>query len=195
MVVRDSQKQESSASVTVNVEEPGIRAVINADPEEGTAPLTVDFDGSASSAFTGNIVSYEWDFGDGSPSTITSARISHKYNDVGTYAVRLKVVTNENESAEAEKNIYVREIPLRACFTPSRRSGTAPLAVTFDSKCSTGAVSTYNWDFGDGDTSESRKPAHTFEHPGTYNVTLEVSDDKNNVSSFSDVIVAEGTLE
>jgi PKD repeat protein len=94
-----------------------------------------------------------------------------------------------------EKVIYVREIPLRACFEPSRRSGEAPLAVTFDSKCSTGTVSTYSWDFGDGSDSDSRKPTHTFENPGTYSVTLEVSDDKKNVASFSDVIVAEGALE
>ena len=182
-------------TVAVEVEEPGVRAVIYADPEEGTAPLTVEFDGSESSTFTGNIVSYEWDFGDGSPPTITGATVSHKYNEVGTYTVSLKVVTNENESAEIEKQIFVREIPLRACFTPSRRSGTAPLTVTFDSKCSTGAVSKYSWDFGDGETSESRKPTHTFEYSGTFNVTLEVTDDKNNVNSFSDVIVAEGEVE
>jgi len=195
LVVRDSDGQESSSNVTVEVSEPGVRAMITAVPEEGTAPLTVDFDGSSSSAFEGNIVSYEWDFGDGSAPTITSARVSHKYNDVGTYAVHLKVTTNQNESAETIKNIYVREIPLRACFTPSRRNGDAPLSVTFDSKCSTGAVSTFRWDFGDGEESDARKPSHTFENPGTYNVTLEVSDDKNNVSDFSDVIVVEGTLE
>ena len=195
LVVRDVQEQESSALLTVTVEEPGVRAIISADPEEGTAPLTVNFDGSSSSAFTGNIVSYEWDFGDGSPSTITSAKISHKYDQVGTYAVKLIVTTNENEVAEMEKQIYVREIPLRACFSPSRRSGEPPLAVTFDAKCSTGAVATYRWDFGDGEDSDSRKPSHTFENPGTYNVTLEVSDDKNNVSDFGDVIVVEGTLE
>jgi len=91
--------------------------------------------------------------------------------------------------------IYVREIPLRACFAPSRYTGTAPLAVTFDSKCSTGAVALYSWDFGDGKTTDTRKPTHTFENPGTYNVTLEVSDDKNNVNTFSDVIVVEGELQ
>ncbi len=195
LVVRDSEGQENSATVKVEVAEPGVRAQITAAPEEGTAPLTVDFDGSSSSAFEGNIVSYEWDFGDGTPPSVTSARVSHKYSKVGTYEVTLKVTTNQNETAETTKNIYVREIPLRACFTPSRRSGEAPLAVTFDAKCSTGAVSTFHWDFGDGEESGARKPSHTFENPGTYNVTLEVSDDKNNVSEFSDVIVVEGTLE
>jgi PKD repeat protein len=194
LTVTDSQNQSANAVITVTVEQPGVAAVINADPEEGTAPLVVQFDGSSSSTFEGNIVSYEWDFGDASPKTITGATISHKYNDVGNYVVKLKVLTNKNESAETSLTIYVREIPLRACFTPSRYNGEAPLAVTFDPKCSTGAVFKFSWDFGDGETSDSRKPTHTFEFPGNYTVTLEVADEKNNVSAYSEVIVAQGEL-
>ncbi len=195
LTVADSEGQKHNTTLSVTVAEPGVKAAISADPGEGTAPLTVNFDGSASSTYKGNIVSYEWDFGDGSPKSVTSARISHKYNTVGTYEVTLKVTTSENESSESTQTIYVREVPLRACFEASRKEGKAPLAVTFDSKCSSGAVSQYSWDFGDGNTSDSRKPTHTFENPGTYNVTLEVTDDKNNVHTYSDVIVAQGELQ
>ena len=195
LTVTDSQKQKNTATVSVEVLEPGVRAVITATPEEGTAPLIVNFDGSPSSSFNGNIVSYEWDFGDKSPKSITGAQISHKYKEVGNYIVVLKVTTNLNETGETKKTIYVREIPLRACFSPSRRSGDAPLAVTFDAKCSTGSVSKFSWDFSDGGTSDDRKPTHTFDNPGTYNVTLEVADDKSNVNSFSDVIVVTGQIQ
>ncbi len=194
LVTRDSTKLESTATTTVKVSEPGVSAIIKATPEEGTAPLVVQFDGSGSSTFRGSIVSYEWNFGDKSPSTITGAQISHKYTNVGTYPVKLKVVTNQNENGTADLLVYVREIPLKACFTPSRRSGPAPATVTFDSKCSTGPVAKFTWDFGDGETSDARKPNHTFQNPGSYNVTLEVADDKNNVSTYSDVIVAEGQV-
>lgn len=193
--VSDSENQSNTATITVVVQEPGVKAVITAVPEDGTAPLVVQFDGSASSTFEGNIVSYEWGFGDDSPKTITGATISHKYNEVGNYTVTLKVVTNKGESAETSKIIYVREIPLKACFTPSRYKGSAPLTVTFDSMCSTGAVSEFSWDFGDGEASDSRKPTHTFEFPGTYTVILEVADDKSNVSIYNEVIVAEGEIE
>ncbi len=195
LAIKDTEDQSSLATLTVVVNEPGVQAVFTADPEEGTAPLTVQFDGSSSSTYEGNIVSYEWDFGDGSPRTITGASVSHKYNEVGTYIVSLKVLTNQNESAGTTKQIYVREIPLRACFTPSRKSGEAPLTVTFDAKCSTGAVSAYSWSFGDGEDSDVRKPNHTYEFPGNYTVTLEVSDEKNNVDTYQDVIVAEGELQ
>jgi len=193
--VEDSEGQDGSSSMQVIIQEPGVMAVIIATPEEGTAPLVVQFDGSSSSSYEGDIVSYEWDFGDGSPKTITGAIVSHKYNSVGTYDVKLKILTNNNESASVSHLIYVREIPLRACFAPSRTSGLAPLTVSFDSKCSTGAVSTYDWAFGDGEDSTSRGPTHTFEFPGVYTVILEVTDDKSNVSTIQELIVVEGELK
>ncbi len=193
--VADSEDQKGTTSLTVIVEEPGVMAVITATPDEGTAPLTVQFDGSSSSAYQGNIVSYEWDFGDGSPKTITGAIVSHKYGTVGSYEAKLKVLTNSSESGTVIKLIHVREIPLKACFTPSRTSGLAPLTVAFDSKCSTGGVSTYNWQYGDGEESTSKSPTHTFESPGAYTVTLEVADSKNNVNTYQEVIVAEGDVQ
>lgn len=193
--VEDATSQTGESTLDVVVEEPEISAVIEATPQEGTAPLTVQFDGSSSSTFEGTIVSYEWDFGDGSPKTITGAIVSHKYNDVGTYDAKLKVLTSNNESASALLPIYVREVPLKACFTPSRTSGLAPLTVAFDSKCSTGAVTRYSWAFGDGTESASRNPTHTFDFAGEYTVTLEVTDDKNNVSTVEATITAEGALE
>lgn len=165
LTVADSEDQKNTVSLQVVVQEPGVIAVITVTPEEGTAPLIVQFDGSSSSSYQGNIVSYEWDFGDGSPKTITGAIVSHKYTAVGSYDAKLKVLTNKNEFASTSKLIYVREVPLRACFTPSRSSGLAPLTVAFDSKCSTGAVSAYSWQFGDGTDSASKGPSHTLNFP------------------------------
>jgi PKD repeat protein len=195
LTVIDSEDQKSTVSLQIIVQEPGVLAVITATPAEGTAPLIVQFDGSSSSAYQGNIVSYEWDFGDGSLKTITGAIVSHKYAVVGSYEAKLKVLTNKNESASTSKLIYVREVPLKACFAPSRSNGLAPLTVAFDAKCSTGAVSTYSWQFGDGNNSTSKGPSHTFEFPGSYTVSLEVSDSKNNVSTYQEIIVVEGELK
>lgn len=195
LTVTDSNGQKGTATLEVDVTEPGVQAVITATPEEGTVPLIVQFDGSSSSAYQGNIVSYEWDFGDGSPKTITSAIVSHKYTAVGSYDVKLKVLTNTNATAATTKQIFVREVPLKACFTPSRSSGMAPLTVAFDTKCSTGAVNSYQWQFGDGAESTSKSPSHTFDNPGNYTVTLEISDSKSNVSDNQQVIAVEGELK
>ncbi|QQR84011.1 PKD domain-containing protein [Candidatus Peregrinibacteria bacterium] len=194
LTVLDADGNESTASVPVTIEAPGVVAVITALPTEGTAPLNVSFDASTSSTFEGDIVSYEWDFGDGTPKSITGATITHRFAAVGTYLVTLRVTTSQNKTATATQSIYVREVPLRACIEPSRTQGPAPLTVTFDAKCSTGAIAVYDWNFGDGDVAQNRKVAHTFDRPGTYQVTLQITDDKNNINEVSEVIVVEGQL-
>ena len=63
----------------------------------------------------------------------------------------------------------------QAGFTPSVRSGPAPLTVAFaDTSTLTGGVS-WAWDFGDGATSGEPSPSHTFGQPGRYAVSLTVT--------------------
>ena len=69
-------------------------AVFTADPVLGEAPLVVNFDATMSydPDANGSIVSYEWDYGDGTGSGVTT---SHTYNTPGTYTVIL-TVTDDN---------------------------------------------------------------------------------------------------
>jgi tripartite motif-containing protein 71 len=64
--------------------------------------------------------------------------------------------------------------PPVADFSASPTSGTGPLTVLF-SDSSSGTVSSYSWDFGDGSTSSSPNPVHTYVQSGKYTVTLTVS--------------------
>ena len=61
-----------------------------ADPTSGPAPLDVSFDGRGSSDPDADPLTYEWDFGDGSP-TATGATTTHRYTAVGTYTATLRV--------------------------------------------------------------------------------------------------------
>ena len=192
--VEDAQGQVSESTLLISVTQPPLLAVIEAQPQEGTPPLVVNFDGSSSRAFEGEIVSYEWNFGDGTASTITGAVITHQYTKVGNFTASLKVTADNGETAQVTFPVFIREIPLEACFTPSRKQGVAPLGVSFNVQCSTGTIAQYDWNFGDGSTASSFNPSHTFESPGVYTVTLTISDSKNNVSTFSDVITAQGEL-
>ena len=70
-------------------------------------------------------------------------------------------------------------LPPVAKATASVTTGTAPLAVTFSSTGSSdpeGAALTYLWTFGDGTTSTTASPSHTFTTAGTYTPTLTVTD-------------------
>lgn len=60
-----------------------------------------------------------------------------------------------------------------AAFSAAPTTGAAPLDVKF-TDASTGAITTWVWDFGDGQQSNAQNPTHTYANPGTYTVSLRV---------------------
>jgi PKD repeat protein len=80
LTVIDADDNESSAILVVKAGEQPLTARVTAEPLEGTTPLTVDFDASSSSYPSGEIVSYEWDFGDGSPTRIDASSVTYYWN-------------------------------------------------------------------------------------------------------------------
>ena len=96
-----------SSPVTVTiVSQPPPIASFTATPTNGEAPLTVDFDATASSDPNGSIVSYNWDYDDGSIfglGTVTS----HEYTFPGSYTVTLTVTDNEGATASATTPVIV----------------------------------------------------------------------------------------
>ena len=194
LTVVDSQNNESKATFVVKAQPQPLQARIVANPVEGVIPLTVTFDAGSSSYPGGKIVSYEWDFGDGSPKRIDVSKVTYKYTKIGTFTAKVTAIASDNSKSTVEININVRPVALTACFTPSTDTGMAPLTVEFDPKCSTGTVAKTSWDFGDGETSKTRKPTHTYTTPGSYQVTLEVADNQNVLDTFSKTILVTGTL-
>jgi len=70
-------------------------------------------------------------------------------------------------------------IPPIALTSSDETSGTLPLTVTFyggDSTDGDGTITSYYWDFGDGNSASSSTVSHTYISAGTYNVTLTVTD-------------------
>ena len=97
VIAQDSQGLNSSWSIPLNVsvsqEELEIPPVIDINLS-GNISIndTIIFDASGSYDLDGFIVSYEWDFGDGT--TGTGISTSHKYNKSGEYTVSLTVTDN-----------------------------------------------------------------------------------------------------
>jgi PKD repeat protein len=69
-----------------------------------------------------------------------------------------------------------------ANFTANASSGYVPLSVQF-TDTSTGSPTSWLWDLGDGNTSTSQNPAHTYLTAGIYNVSLTATNDGGSNST------------
>ena len=64
-------------------------------PESLVVSEEITFDASASTDPDGEIISYEWDFGDGDVTNTTKETINHSYSEAGIYEVTLTVIDND----------------------------------------------------------------------------------------------------
>ncbi|MFC2078133.1 PKD domain-containing protein [Candidatus Bipolaricaulota bacterium] len=126
---------------------------------------TIQFNAVRSSDEDGEIVSYVWDFDDGTDGS--GMTVSHTFATVGTYSIYLRVTDDKGDFGETRKTIYVEAAAPAgptASFTATPTSGTSPLAVTFNATASTspeGAL-TYAWTFGDGQVGTGQVTTHTY---------------------------------
>jgi len=188
--VSDADDNISQTSIIVEVEAQALQVSLEAEPVQGEVPLEVSFDASGSTYPEGEIVAYEWDFGDGTSPRIDNSSLTYRYNKVGTYTARVTAIASDNSRAFKEVTVTVREIALSACFETNKKQGKAPLTVAFDPACSRGTISKFLWDFGGLETSRTREPIYTFEDPGTYKVVLEIEDNSGVIDTFEmDIIV------
>ena len=141
------------------------QAGFTAFPQQGTAPLLVQFLNNSA-----NATAYEWAFGDGLTGTVESP--SHTYTQPGVYTVTLTAVSG-NLVDTLTRAVTVTEV-LTADFSAFPRNDLAPLTVQFfDNSTNAGS---YRWVFGDGTAnSVEPNPVHTYVQPGVYTVTLSVS--------------------
>jgi len=138
----------------------------NAGPMSGAAPLDVTF----ANTTTGTVTTWSWDFGDGTSSTGESP--VHTYSSPGSYIVQLTATgPGGSVTKTALTPISVTAAAPVPAFAMTPASGAAPLNVTFTNTTS-GSVTAWAWDFGDGTTSTLKTPGHSYSNPGSYTVKL-----------------------
>lgn len=140
----------------------------------GCFPLTVNFT-DISTAGSGTITSWQWDFGDGTLSTTQNP--SHTYTASGNYNVSLRV-TNSNgctRTLTRANYINIMEKPRAAFTNSSANTCRAPSVIQFTNQTTGTGPLTYQWSFGDGGVSTQASPTHTYTTAGTYTVGLIVT--------------------
>lgn len=85
-------------------------AIATATPPAGAVPLAVQFDASASTDPEGDVLTFEWDFGDGTAHS-TATRPNHVYTVEGNYTARLTVTDALGLPAESTVEIVAGNLP------------------------------------------------------------------------------------
>jgi len=121
------------------------------------------------------ITEWDWDFGDGTQQTFTSPPFSHAYSQTGSYSVSLTV---KNSAGCTDKfsisNAFLITSPVAGFKADTLYCPLAPLQFV---DTSTGLLLSYNWDFGDGGTSNLQNPTHSYASGNnSYTIKLVITD-------------------
>ncbi|MHA2022886.1 MAG: PKD domain-containing protein, partial [Candidatus Thorarchaeota archaeon] len=175
----DTSDNSWDRDATISNNHPDVTA--KANPSSGLEDLEVQFTCTVEG---GNApFSYSWDFNDGGSSTAQNPK--HTYTTHGSYSARCTVTDDDGDvdSDYAGVTVYQDFKPtVFADATP--KSGLEPLEVQFTCQGTGGnAPLTYLWAFGDGSSSLSQNPKHTYTSYGQYAAKCTVTDNDGDAAS------------
>jgi PKD repeat protein len=204
LTLTDDAGRVGTATQSVSVGQGNTTAVFTFSPNAPLASQTINFNASQSLAAPGRtIVSYSWDFGDGT--TGSGVQTTHAYSVPASYTVTLTVRDSAGQTAFATQTITIQNDAPTARFTVTPGAPSAPTgtdtAVLLDATSSTAAsgrtIVAYNWTVtGTGPHSDPPGGATQsliLRAPGVYSITLTVTDNAGKTSSATQNITVTGT--
>ena len=195
-VARDVDGDESAASIEITVDADSAPMVqVSADPRAGVAPLQVNLTALVSGG--NGELAYAWDFGDGKVAS-TATVPAHAFAAAGVYPVVLTVTDADGDvgSDLIEIAVGTDDVPAVA-VSAVPQSGVSPLDVQFEAFPGGGnGPLTFEWDFGDGDSSRLPHPPHTFETVANQDFTamVTVTDEDGDTASDTVVVSVQGDV-
>ncbi len=206
LVLTDEDGGSATTSANLNLAnvDPQISNVIV--PATGGEGMVIPMSADAVDA-TDEVLTFVWDYGDGTSDTFVlaqgafSSSTSHAYADEGTYNITITVTDDDggfdifNLSVITVSNLD----PVVSSFTvPSGNEGDA-LSFAVVATDAPGDPLTYQWDFGDGTTATGDTATHIFTDNGNFNVTMTIQDDGEGgetvVSQVSNILNVDPTID
>ena len=185
LTVTDDYTNTSMVSIFVIVENVDPTAQANADMNSGYEDQAIQFDASNSLDTPSDIISFHWDFGDGTQSSYVTP--THAYQNEGEYEVKLTVM--DMFGGESTTTIYITVTNIEPWIIEANVTGmqnpekTLYFTVTADDTSMDIPSLQYIWDFGDGTFGYEQNITHIFQKAGLFNVTITLTD--NNGASDS----------
>jgi gliding motility-associated-like protein len=167
---------DSSGFYSLNVSGP--KANFAPPPAVTCGALTYSFqDLSTTNPAGSSIVTWAWDFGDGTTSNVQNPP-AHIYSTAGIYTPTLTVTDNNGCSSTIDSPVVITVSIPQASFAVSEDSScpNAPNPIRFTNNSSGGFNPTFTWTFGDGNTSTAFAPIYGYTGVGKFNATLTMTD-------------------
>lgn len=137
----------------------------------------------------GEIVSWDWDFGDGTPHNF-NANVSHAYSATGNYTVTLTATTIFGCTDSATQNVTVYSQPTAAFTAQNVCFGTITDFTDQSSTAPPGTIVEYRWNFADGSPIDNNQhSSHLYDFPGNFNVVHSVVSNDGCVDSVIQTII------
>jgi PKD repeat protein len=180
---------ETSKTITIN---PSFTSTLTANKNYICLPGNIDFLATA----TAVVVSYEWNFGDGTTVTNSSPTISHTYSAFGTFTATVKTTDANGCFATSSTTITITNPPIAGSISPT--NGCAPINVNLSATVNIPAGSTvtnYEWNFGDASPVSSTaigSITHIYADSGTYTPTLSITTSEGCANNFTYPTIAFG---
>ena len=117
-----------------------------------------------------------WHFGNSANTSSAEANPTFIYDNINTFTVTLET-TNDCGTTSISKEINIQYIFPNAAFSYTNTKGCTPLEITFKDESTGGGIDTWQWDFPGGDPSTSTESEQmvVYENPGTYSVSLNIT--------------------
>jgi len=155
----------------------------------------------ASTTNTGIIEQWIWNFGDQSPEIIVDfpddPNVSHTYTGSGNFVVTLTVVNSNGCEASNSQTIQITPAPIAAFVIQGGLCADSPINfIDLSQEAGGGAITSWDWNFGDGNSSDLQNPVHSYDAPGTYTVTLTAYNESGCASNtFEATITIEEAIQ
>ena len=187
LVATDDDGATASSSKVITVTTPA-NTPPSASFTNGCTQLECTFTDGSTDA-DGTVTGWSWNFGDNT--TATTRNPSHTYTSGGTYTVTLVATDDDGATASSSKMITVTAPVANTAPTAAFDVGCAALVCRFTNRSTDvdGTVAAWRWTFSPGGaTATNPNPSYTYSAPGTYTVTLQVTDDDGATNLLSKAI-------
>jgi PKD repeat protein len=149
--------------------------------------------------FSGYIIKWVWDFGDGTPPLMitfpNSPNVTHTFAGIATaHVVRLTVTSSSGCSGFIEKIVYSTPAPVANFSHIGATCENQPVQfIDLSQTNGAGVIQSWHWNFGDpisgvNNNATTQNPVHTYSNPGVFFVTLSIVNLNGCADTISKVV-------